>query len=105
MTEIVDLEDTRIGGVTWHCSEPDGGPDVGISVYLGKDHRLWAGEVTNELFAQQGGAFDSDGGWFLIRYRGQDTQLLAKFADDMAARDFMDWMAAWAKLAAPPFAL
>lgn len=98
MNEQIDHEDTTIGGVTWHCSDEDSGPDVGVSLYLGPDHRLWAGEVSRSLFDEQGkDAFDSDGGWFLIQYCGDETTLVAKFTDDMAARDFIESVAMLAK--------
>jgi hypothetical protein len=52
--ETEDREDTSIGGVTWHSSEEDGGPDVGVSVYLGESIRqhndaAWSREVVKQI--------------------------------------------------------
>lgn len=100
-TEEIDRENTTVGGITWHSSEDDGGPDVGLSVYLGPDDRLWAGEVTRKAFDDNNGAahFDSDGGWFLLRYHGNDTQLIAKFGAAEDAREFIEQIASWVSAA------
>ena len=97
-------EDTKVGGITWHSSDEDSGPDVGISVYLGPDDRLYAGEISRRLFDDHDGAerFDSDGGWFLVRYTDKEERLIAKFADDIEARDFMDQVAMWCREAHLP---
>jgi hypothetical protein len=97
-------EDTSIGGVTWHSSEDDGGPDVGISIYLGEHDRLWAGEITRKAFEENNGSanFDSDGGWFLLRYQGNDTKLIAKFGDGEEAREFIEQVAIWIRSAPAP---
>lgn len=105
MTDRVgtDHENTNVGGVTWHSSEEDGGPDVGISVFLGPDDRLWCGEITRKLFDEQGkDHFCSDGGWFLVRYQGSNTKLIAKFADGLEARDFIEQVAEWVRPAQEP---
>lgn len=98
----MDQEDTSVGGLTWHSSGPDEGPDVGVSIYLGSDDRLWAGEISRDLFDRCNGAenFDGDGGWFLVRYTGQDTRLIAKFSEQYEAQDFMDQVAAWVRATA-----
>lgn len=88
-------EDTSIGGITWHSSEEDGGPDVGISVYLGNERRLWCGEISNALYNDQGAEhFESAGGWFLIDYNPEPT-LVAKFGDELVAREFVEQVAAF----------
>lgn len=96
----MDNEDTSIGGVTWHCSDEDTGPDVGLSVYLGENDRLWCGEISRSLFEHCRGAdsFDSDFGWFLIRYApNNETCLIAKFADAYQAREFIEQIALWVR--------
>lgn len=100
MTKRKMIEDTAIGGITWHSSEVDGGPDVGISVYLGDENRLWIGEVTDSLFCQSGKEhFSSDGGWFLVWYKPEPV-LIAKCADDLDARDFIEHIASMLRLSA-----
>lgn len=36
---------TERGAVTWHSSDEDSGPDVGLSMGLGDGKLLWVGEV------------------------------------------------------------
>jgi hypothetical protein len=90
-------EDTSIGGVTWHSSEEDGGPDVGISLYLGPDDRLWAGEISRRTFDENNNLnFQSDGGWFLVRYTGKEAKIIAKFGEldcQQDGREFIEWIA------------
>jgi hypothetical protein len=45
-------EDLSVGQVQWHCSEEDGGPDVGILLRLSESEHLWVGEL---LDAEGGG--------------------------------------------------
>lgn len=89
-----DHEDKSVGGVTWHATEEDGGPDVGISVYLGPADRLWLGEISRALFDECRGAehFDGDGGWFIVRYNPNPT-LIAKCAHPQDAREFVEQIA------------
>lgn len=103
MSKTIDRENTSVGGVTWHSSEEDSGPDVGISVYLGKNDRLWAGEISRSLFEKNGAPFDNDMGWFLVRFGpDNDTKLIAKFSDGEQARDFIEQIAAWTREASCP---
>lgn len=94
-TEEADHEDTTIGGVTWHSSDVDGGPDCGISVYLGPNDRLYCGEISDSLLREctSDEFFESSGGWFIVRFAEQTT-LIAKCADRDAARDFIELFAA-----------
>lgn len=93
-------EDMTIGGITWHSSEEGGGPDVGVSVYLGGNQRLWIGEITSQLFDQSGrDHFNSDGGWFLVWYKPEPV-LIAKCGDDLDAREFVEHLASLIYLSA-----
>jgi len=87
-------EDTRTGGVTWHSSEDDGGPDVGVSLYLGDGKRLWCGEISRDLYDSCRGFdyFDGDGGRFLVFY-DPSPRLLAKIGDYDQAREFIEALA------------
>ena len=97
-----DYEDTSIGGLTWHCTEEDGGPDVGISVYIGPNDHIWCGEISKKCFEEASGAehFSSDGGWFIVRYNPRPT-LIAKCGDIEDGRQFIEQVAAWIKEAHP----
>lgn len=92
-----DREDKALGGVTWHVSEPDGGPDVGISIYLGEHERLYAGEISRSLFDECRGSdhFDSDGGWFIVHYKEDGKDLIAKCGEPYIAQEFMEKIALW----------
>jgi hypothetical protein len=101
MTDATDHEDTSIGGVTWYSSEEDSRPDVGISVYLGPDDRLWCGEISRKLFEELDGFqhFPNHMGWFIIRRHGMDSKLIAKCADDyFEASKFIHQIATWVRL-------
>src|SRR6185312_14603193 len=100
---MINGENTKVGGVTWHSSDEDSGPDVGISVYLGDNDRLWVGEISRPLFEKSGSPFDSDMGWFLVRFgRDNETKLIAKFADGEQARDFIEQIGIWVREATYP---
>lgn len=98
-------ENRDVGGVTWHSSDEDGLPDVGVSVYLGPDDRLYCGEISRDLFERCGGAehFDNDLGWFLVRFApGNQTRLIARVGDRDAADDLIETVAFWAREATLP---
>lgn len=96
-------EDMSIGGITWHSSEEDGGPDVGISVCLGLNDRLWCGEISRALYEECGGdeSFNGDGGWFLVRYDPHPA-IIAKFSEPNCAQEFIEQVALWVREAATP---
>ena len=89
----------RPGELSWHCSDPDNGPDVGLSVCIGKDDSLWCGEISRSLFEEAGSPFDNDFGWFLVRYTGGSARLLAKLAGPAEAQEFMEQVAEWVRAA------
>ena len=74
---------TERGEVTWHSSDGDSGPDVGLSMGLGDGKLLWVGEVP-----------DRDG-WCLAIYHPDSSggrEDLARFDDAESARVFFDEM-------------
>lgn len=82
------------GHVVWHCSEEDGGPDVGLSLGLGNGKAMWVGEITKDAHAEGGAAvaaLGDDGGWWLMLY--PDRVPLAKFADRYDAQEFFECVA------------
>lgn len=95
-------EGTSVGEITWHSSEDGGGPDVGISLYLGPNDCLYAGEISSDLFRQCGGKefYPSDGGWFLVRF-AEETSIIASIGDQFSGRDFLEQLAQWARASAP----
>lgn len=88
-------DQTEFGKITWHSSEEDGGPDVGMMLGLGGGQALWVGEITRRAHEDGGeavSALGSDGGWWLATYPG--PQILAKFADAETAREFFEQLTA-----------
>lgn len=86
---------SQLARVTWHTSEEGGGPDVGISIGLGKGRALWVGEITNDRHADGGAevaALGDSNGWWLMLYagKGAGTKVFGKFVDAEGARTFCD---------------
>lgn len=101
MSETTDREDQTVGGITWHSSDEDSGPDVGLSLYLGPNDRLFVGEISRDLFERCACPFDNDFGWFLVRYAPEnETQLIAKFSDTFAAQEFIEQIGVWVRSSA-----
>lgn len=95
MSEVFD-EATERGKITWHCSEPGGGPDVGMTLGLGDGRALWVGDITKATWSEGGedvAALGTDGGWWLIIYE-PESRVLGKMVDAFAAQDFIERMAA-----------
>lgn len=92
----MEQEDKSCGGITWHSSEEDGGPDVGISVFLGGGKRLYCGEISRKLYDDENGDanFDGDGGWFLVLY-DPAPRLIAKMGERQHSHDLME-LIGWA---------
>lgn len=94
--ECVPARDPRC--ITWHSSAEDSGPDVGLSVRIGPDDDLYAGEISDALFERHKGAarFGSSAGWFLVRF-GKETEIIARFGDEpddrTVAQEFIEWIA------------
>lgn len=90
-------EDKTIGRITWHTSDEDSGPDVGISLYLGENERIYVGEISRALFERCGGPehFDSDGGWFIVHFKPEGTELIAKCGENYLAQAFIEEIGSW----------
>lgn len=91
MNDITNIDASERGRVVWHCSDDDGGPDVGLSIGLGNGRSLWVGEITHDAY-ENGDAdarsLGNENGWWLMVY--PDRMPLAKFANVEAAREFFD---------------
>lgn len=83
-------DDLAIGQVQWHCSEEDGGPDVGVLLRLTEDAYLWCGEITREE-AQRFNA--NEGRWHLVLHRGGKRLILGQVVDEYCAREAIDEIA------------
>ena len=98
MSEVFDEASER-GKITWHCSEEESGPDVGLSLGLGNNRVLWVGEITKAAWSQGGedvAALGGDGGWWMILYV-PELRVLGKFDDQYEAQDFIERLAATIK--------
>jgi len=102
MTENIG-EDKTVGFVTWHSSDEDAGPDVGVSVYLGPDDRLYCGEISRNLFEEHRGDefYDGDGGWFLVRYN-PDATIIAKIGEPDNGKEFIEQVGIWLRAVTSP---
>lgn len=97
----MDDEMTERGFVTWHSSDEDSGPDVGISIGLGRDRgMIWIGEVTRDRWEQGGeevATLGADDGWWLMVYPEKGPpEIVGRFISTEAARDFADTLASLA---------
>lgn len=84
--EPSDEEYAEPGNTIWHVSEPDGGPDVGITVGLGNGRHLWCGEITKDRWESIGGedaGLGGDGGFWLILYGKNEVQVLGKMVNEI----------------------
>lgn len=91
MTGREDVVDSSLGAVTWHSSDVDSGPDVGISIGLGGGKLFYVGEISRDLHATGGkdvAALGADDGWWLVLW--PDAEILARFVDQQQARTFME---------------
>lgn len=91
------------GDIVWHCSEEDGGPDVGLHIGVAPDVTLWAGEIslrTWEGFPDETkAALGNDGGWWILLYAGKETFVLGKCGETYEAREALEKIALALRLA------
>lgn len=92
------MEDIDIGQVQWHCSEEDGGPDVGLLLRLDASQYLWAGELLRDDWEDAGpdaAALGDDSGFWAILYEegGKRKTVLGRFIEQTVAQDFIEKMA------------
>lgn len=85
-----------LGSILWHCSDEEGGPDVGIQVGLGNGLSLYFGEVANVTLEDHGvdlARFPD--GWWAVLYGGTSgTRILGAVPDGYEAREACDEIAA-----------
>ncbi len=85
---MTDDPSSARGEVTWHSSDEDSGPDVGLSIGLGDGRVLYVGEVSKDM-ADRSDAPD-DLGWHLVLY--PEAESFASFHDAEKAREFFEVM-------------
>lgn len=82
------------GSVVWHCSEEDGGPDVGIQVGLGGGFALYCGEIANATL--QDHAIDLEtypDGWWVVLYGPGDEWIVGAVPDTDRAKEAVEHIA------------
>lgn len=87
--------ETERGRIIWHCSDPDSGPDVGLSLGLGNGAFLWVGEISKTAWSEGGSdvaALGADGGWWLLLY-APERIVLGKLVDAYYAQNFIEKLA------------
>lgn len=95
-----------LGQVTWHSSDEESGPDIGISIDLGDGVILYVGEISRDLHASdpEAVALGEDFGWWLTLYGPNPHaggEPIAKFVSAHAAREFVDLLVKMAPKAQP----
>lgn len=89
-----DPEYTK-GFVRWHGSEPDSGPDVGITLGLGGGDVLWVGTIPDEAYDENDADIRNLGGhtgnWWLIAEPGATP--IARFTNRHDAKAFVELLA------------
>lgn len=78
-----------------HSSEADSGADVGLSINLGGDRKLWCGEISRRMWLDAGDEaqkLGDDTGWWVILYQPEPF-VVAKCASQEAAQAFMEAVA------------
>ncbi|WP_374572595.1 hypothetical protein [Phenylobacterium sp.] len=82
-----------LGRVRWHCSEEDGGPDVGVELALGGGLTLYAGELADETVKSHGIKAASPSGWWLVLWGDKIEHIFGPVSDSYEAREAVDLMA------------
>jgi hypothetical protein len=82
------------GSVLWHCSEEEGGPDVGIQVGLGSGWSLYFGEIANATLEEHEIGQEYPDGWWVVLYGPKTERILGAVPDTYEAREAADEIAA-----------
>jgi hypothetical protein len=79
MGSEIELE---LGKVVWHCSDEEGGPDVGVSLTLDDGAQLWCGDISRKLWEDSGSEIaeigEDGGSWLVVFGPGDDTTVIGK---------------------------
>lgn len=84
------------GHVTWHSSDEDSGPDVGMTIGLGDGRMLWVGAISRARYAETEGVshLGDDFGWWIILYDQQGSTVVGKCRDAESAHTMIEWLEA-----------
>ncbi len=101
--DVADEGETTRGRVNWHSSGEDEGPDVGLSLGLGDGRLLWVGELANATVTEAGVDIEAHNStWWIAMFDGDAVKVAGAVADQDAARDLFDAIAAWNTRVRPP---
>lgn len=92
---------TERGFITWHCSEEDGGPDVGIELGLGGGRTLYAGELADATIAESGIDPEQGRGWWLAVHKRGGFEIIGSVADSLTAQEFLEELSAMLRTSEP----
>lgn len=90
--------DLPTGHIRWHCSDEDGGPDVGLELNMGEGHTLWIGDITRREAESNG--LPDDKGWWFVHHKPDKTRVyLARVHDledigDLNVREWLEQLSA-----------
>lgn len=91
-------EELRPGDVRWHTSDGDcPTPDVGFELQIAPGVTLWAGEISRQRWEEAGGedmGRGSDDGWWIILYKDDTSEVIAKAVDKPQAENMIDAISA-----------
>lgn len=73
------------GSVLWHCSEEDGGPDVGIQVGLGGGWAIYMGEMPNSTLDDHGVGGELQSSWWITLYGPKTTRIIGAVPNEYEA--------------------
>ena len=91
----VGFDETELGRIVWHCSEEDGGPDVGLQLGLGDERSLFVGEMPDSTLRECGIDLGKHpDGWWVTLYDGNSTSVVGSVCDQDAARSLFEAIAA-----------
>jgi hypothetical protein len=95
MSDQVRDDETTLGRVTWHSSDEDSGPDVGLSLGLGGGQALYVGELAEQTLEENGiGEHVQGVGWWIALESSDSLDVVGAVAKADEARELFDTIAA-----------
>lgn len=87
-------DETELGRVTWHSSDEDSGPDVGLSLGLGGGRALYIGELAEQtLEDNEIGEHVQGIGWWIALETAKSLDVAGAVAKPDEARELFDAIA------------
>jgi hypothetical protein len=84
----------EVGSTMWHCSEEDGGPDVGINVGLGGGYSLYCGEMSKSALEDHGidlTVFPDS--WWVVLFAPGEQWIIGAVPEAYVAREALEHIA------------